>query len=125
MTVAGGFLTTLAAILGFFWRQIASVRKESSDELRSVRSEMIALSKRQDDQLQTAIERIRIDLALQNNLTRDERKEMKAEMREDNRSLEDGVHRLVKETKDELRADFVRMHNEVMNALRMHPSRGT
>lgn len=99
-------MAVLLAAFGFVWRQLELVRKEAADEARLVRSELAVATKRQDDMMQTNIERIRIDTALHNNQLREERKETKAELRQDNL-----------ETKDEMRSDMASMESRIMRAL--------
>lgn len=99
-------MAVLLGLFGFIWRQLDTVRKEASDEAYRVRAELAVATKRQEDMMQTNIERIRIDTALQNNQMREERKETKAELRQDNL-----------ETKDEMRSDMMSMENRIMRAL--------
>lgn len=106
MSLMQAALAALLGLLGFIWRQLDKIRVESAEESRRLRTELSEATRKQDAQLQTTVERIRIDFALQNNIAREERKDMKAELRQDNQ-----------ETKDEIRADMASMETRIMKAL--------
>lgn len=99
-------LAILLALFTFIWRQVEGVRRDTRSEAQKLRDDLDVATRKQDLALQTSIERIRIDMAMQNNLTREERKEMKTELRQDNL-----------ETKDEIRSDMASMENRIMRAL--------
>lgn len=99
-------LAILLALFGFIWRQVEGVRRDGRTEAQKLRDDLEAATRKQDLVLQTTVERIRIDMAMQNNITREERKEMKTELRQDNL-----------ETKDEIRSDMAQMENRIMRAL--------